>query len=336
MNNIQEFLPYILKHENISRIEDKTLLIGDRRSYPFEKKFYKAENVFEAASAIKNMVTQGGGPLEVALNSLVLIAKQNGKCEKAFKEGVTALINSRPTNTTMARELKCVLPTIINSFECDNFVSKVEEIVNNRLDYYDSCYDKMSDIGSHLINDEDGILTTCFPEHSFFLSLYKARLANKRFCVFAPETRPYLQGARLTSSSLSLMGFDHYLITDNMVGTFMREGKINKYMTAADLALKDLTVVNKIGTFQNAVVAATFNIPYYAFAISFDQTKKDINDIVIEYRDSEEVKNFRGVKTTLDSVNAIYPCFDIIPSKYVSGVITPDKLFLNGEKRWKH
>lgn len=333
MSDIQEFLPYILKHENIARIEDKTLLIGDRRAYPFEKKFYKAENVFDAASAIKNMVTQGGGPLEVALNSLILIAKQSGKCEKSFNEGVAALINSRPTNTTMARELKSILPTIINSFEFDNFVSKVEELVKDRLDYYDNCYDKMSNIGFNLISDEDGILTTCFPEHSFFLSLYKARLANKSFCVFAPETRPYLQGARLTSSSLSLMGFDHYLITDNMVGTFMREGKISKYMTASDLAIKDLTVVNKIGTFQNAVVAAAFNIPYYAFAISFDQTKNDINDIVIEYRDSEEVKSFRGVKTTLDSVKAIYPCFDIIPSKYVSGVITPDSIFLNGDKR---
>ena len=324
MIDIQDFLPTILKHDSIAKLEDNKLLIGDRRAYPFEKKYFVANNVFESATAIKNMVTQGGGPLEVALLSLIMIAKQSGKNEEAFRKGVEVLSLARPTNTTMAREINNLLLLIINNFDNDSFISYVEEIVYSRLAYYDKQYDLMSDYGKDLICDGDGVLTTCFPEHSFFLSIYKAREMGKRFCVFAPETRPYLQGARLTASCLAEMGFNHYLITDNMVATFMREGMITKYFTAVDLAIKDYTVVNKIGTLQNAICANYFNIPYYPFSISFDETKKSIDDIVIEYRDSKEVKMIRGIKTTGDNVNAIYPCFDIIPNSLVTGIITPN------------
>lgn len=329
MSDIQSLLPTILHHDTIAKLEYDKLLIGDRRVYPFEKKYFVANNVFEAASAIKNMVTQGGGPLEVALLSLIMIARQNGKDEKAFREGVKALSLARPTNTTMARELNNLLSDILKAFDDDDFIFKVVKIVNCKLSYYDYLYDKMSDYGKTLIDNNDGILTTCFPEHSFFLSIYKAREEGKSFCVYAPETRPYLQGARLTAASLAEMGFEHYLITDNMVGTFMGLGKINKYMTAVDLALKDYTVVNKIGTLQNAICANYYNIPYYPFSISFDETKDNIRDVEIEYRDSKEVKLFKGVKTTSDEVRAIYPCFDIIPSKLVTGIVTPD-----GVRRW--
>ena len=324
MIDIQDSLPILLKHDFIAKLENNKLLIGDRRVYPFEKKYFIANNVYEASEAIKNMVTQGGGPLEVALLSLILIAKQSGKDELAFKEGVKALSSARPTNTTMAREINSLCALIIKAFDNSSFVSSVEEIVYSRLDFFDKQYDLMSDHGSKLIENGDGVLTTCFPEHSFFLSIFKAREKDKDFCVFAPETRPYLQGARLTASSLAEMGFKHYLITDNMVATFMREKKITKYFTAVDLALKDFTVVNKIGTLQNAICAKYYNVPYYPFAISFDETKKSINDIVIEYRNSEEVKSIRGIKTTSDNVNAIYPCFDIIPANLVTGIVNPN------------
>ena len=257
-----------------------------------------------------------------------LIGKKNGdtfiRSGNAFDLAVKALSGARPTNTTMKRELEALLPKILMGFDQEDFVSYVDELVQSRLVHYDECYLAMARNGVRLVDDGDGILTTCFPEHSFFLTLALASEKGFSFRVFAPETRPFLQGARLTASGLAEMGYEHTLITDNMVSSFMSQGRIDKYMTASDLALRDRTVVNKIGTLGNAIAAKYYGIPYYPFAIGFDEGKKGISDIEIEYRDPGEVKMIRGVRTAPEGVSAEYPCFDIIPSSLVSGIVMPE------------
>ncbi len=324
MRDIQSLLPFILRHENVASCEDGVLMIMDRRCYPFENKRVACHDAAETAEAIRNMVTQGGGPLEAALQAMILTAELKGKDEGAFSLAVKALSGARPTNTTMKRELEALLPLILNEFASADFVSSVRTLVEERLHHYDECYLKMAMNGVTLLKDGDGILTTCFPEHSFFLTLALAREKGITFSVFAPETRPFLQGARLTASSLAEMGYDHTLITDNMVSSFMSSGKIDIYMTASDLALRDKTVVNKIGTLGNAINARYYGIPYYPFSISFDEGKNGREDIKIEYRDPEEVRMIRGVRTCPDNVNASYPCFDIIPPELVSGIVMPE------------
>ncbi|MGN0907351.1 MAG: translation initiation factor 2 [Bullifex sp.] len=323
MRDISPLLPFILRHENVAVTDGDALYITDRRSYPFERKRVKCHDAFEAADAVRNMVTQGGGPLEAALQAMILTAVKSGKDEEAFVSAVRALSDARPTNTTMKRELEGILPLIISSFDSDGFALAVENLVNSRLHFYDECYLRMAENGVSLLSDGDGILTTCFPEHSFFLTLALARENGLSFSVFAPETRPYLQGARLTASSLAEMGYEHTLITDGMPSTFMSCGKITKYMTASDLALRDKTVVNKTGTLGNAIAAKFYGIPYYPFAISFDDAKKSASDVIIEYRNPEEVKVIRGVRTCSDDVNASYPCFDIIQPSLVTGIVMP-------------
>lgn len=304
--------PPFLKHSWISRIEGDVLYVTDRRKLPSVHEEVICRNAEEAASAIKAMVTQGGGPLEVALNALLLASRKGEDLEKA----VLVLSSSRPTNTTMKRTLAAIM-------ERYRAGEEMEELIRSAFVYYDELYDAVSDIGASLIEDGDGILTRCFPEHTFLLSVRKAVLSGKDVHVYVPETRPYLQGARLTEPSLRAMGIRCSLITDAMNAHFMAEGRIAKVMTASDLALSDRTVVNKVGTLSDAVAARYYGIPYYAFSLSIDKgrTRKDI---VMEERSGEEVKSIGGSMIAEKETDALYPAFDIIPPELVSGIITKD------------
>lgn len=306
------FYPPFLKHSWISRIEGDVLYVTDRRKLPSVHEEVICRNAEEAASAIKAMVTQGGGPLEVALNALLLAIRKGEDLEKA----VLVLSSSRPTNTTMKRTLAAIM-------ERYRAGEEMEELIRSAFVYYDELYDAVSDIGASLIEDGDGILTRCFPEHTFLLSVRKAVLSGKDVHVYVPETRPYLQGARLTEPSLRAMGIRCSLITDAMNAHFMAEGRIAKVMTASDLALSDRTVVNKVGTLSDAVAARYYGIPYYAFSLSIDKgrTRKDI---VMEERSGEEVKSIGGSMIAEKETDALYPAFDIIPPELVSGIITKD------------
>ena len=304
--------PPFLKHSWISRIEGDVLYVTDRRKLPSVHEEVICRNAEEAASAIKAMVTQGGGPLEVALNAMLLASRKGEDLEKA----VLVLSSSRPTNTTMKRTLAAIM-------ERYRAGEEMEELIHSAFNYYDELYDAVSDIGASLIEDGDGIITRCFPEHTFLLSVRKAVLSGKAVHVYVPETRPYLQGARLTEPSLRAMGISCSLITDAMNAHFMAEGRIAKVMTASDLALSDRTVVNKVGTLSDAVAARYYGIPYYAFSLSIDKgrTRKDI---VMEERSGEEVKSIGGSMIAEKETDALYPAFDIIPPELVSGIITKD------------
>ena len=318
-------LPSILRHENVARIEDDVLLIGDRRKLPFRREFYKAYDASDAACAIRMMVTQGGGPLETALQAMVLTARKFGKNMDELRKAGDMLASARKTNTTMKRELA----SLLDEFETIGsraFADAAQELVNSRLEEYDEKYLAMAECGCHLIKDGDGILTTCFPEHSFFLSLSLAREAGKRFTVYAQETRPYLQGAHLTAPSLAELAFDHYLITDNMAAFLISSGTVNIYMTASDLATRRNWVINKLGPLSSAISCHAYGVPYYAFSIGFDDAYATLSGKEVEFRDPQEVKECQGIPVTGADVRALYPCFDVIPPEYVSAIVTPDEI----------
>jgi len=154
------------------------------------------------------------------------------------------------------------------------------------------------------------------------LTLAFAKQSGKAIQVYTPETRPYLQGARLTAPSIHEIGVPVKIITDNMPTHVISQGKIQKYFTAADLVTLDGHVVNKIGTFQNALAAHHHGVPYFVFVQAADKLKPDRGSIEIEERDPEEIKMVRGVPTTISEIDAYYPAFDITPPIFVSGVIT--------------
>ena len=301
---VDALLPPFLKHDAIAYIENDILYIRDRRRLPLESVYVECRSTEEAARAIKAMVTQGGGPLEVALLSFLLASKRGENLDRT----VDVLSSARPTNSTMRRTLSFILEEVKEG-------KSAERAVQGAFDYYDALYDEISDIGERLIEDGDGILTRCFPEHTFMLSVRKAADNGKHIRVYVPETRPYMQGARLTEPSLRAMGIECFLITDAMPAHFMAEGRITKFMTASDLALSDRTIVNKTGTLSDAIAACRYGIPYYAFSLSIDKEARR-ESIVLEERDGWGEEGF-GAKM-------LYPLFDVIPSELVTGIITKE------------
>ncbi|HHJ07352.1 MAG TPA: hypothetical protein ENK24_07615, partial [Anaerolineae bacterium] len=211
----------------------------------------------------------------------------------------------------------------------DQAIAAGDSIEETLLSWIEKSRDKMYEdyairgrLGADMIEDGDGILTMCFAETAFLLCLAMAKQDGKDIRVFTPETRPYLQGARLTAPSVHELGIPVQVIGDNMPAYILSQGKVQKYFTAADLVTLDGHVVNKIGTFQNAIAAHYHGVPYFVFAWGPDREKPDRASIVIEERDPAEMRSCRGTPTTAAEIDAYYPAFDITPPHLVAGVIT--------------
>ena len=325
---LDQLLPFVLKRNNIARYEDGVVYIGDRRKYPFEKVFVRCDTVEDVARAIEDMVTQGGGPWVAASFAMVMAARKvDGKpLDEAMdylRKAQIRLTNTRPTNTAMARRLVQLVEV---AEEAGKNGASMEQAL---LDYIKQIRDKVYEdyelrarLGASLVDDGDGILTMCFAETAFILAMAFAKQDGKNIHVFTPETRPYLQGARLTAPSLHELGIPVTIITDNMPAYVMSQGKIQKYFTAADLITLDGHVCNKIGTFQNAITAHHHGIPYFVFMWGVDYESPDRASIKIEERDPAEIRSCRGTPTTIDEIDAYYPAFDITPPYLVAGIIT--------------
>ena len=154
--------------------------------------------------------------------------------------------------------------------------------------------------------------------------LFAARDAGKRFTVYVDETRPLLQGARLTAWELSQARIDHILICDGAAGTVMRSGKVGMVVVGADRIAANGDVANKIGTYGVAVLAREHRIPFYvaAPASTFDLEIPDGSAIPIEERAEEEVLGFRSLRTAPYGTRAFNPAFDVTPARLVTGIIT--------------
>ena len=335
ISDIQHLLPFILQPDNIARFEIvdgiPQVAIGNRSKYPHEKSFVTCSSVEEVAIAIEQMVTQGAGPWQAAACGLALagyeIDQANDKSDALAKmqKAQQRLVATRPTNTAMARRLELAMKQVEYALkERDSLNQTVLDWLDElRTEIY-SDYAKRGRLGADLIEDGDGILTMCFAEASFILALAFAKEDGKQIDVYVPETRPFLQGAKLTAPSIHELGIRVTLMGDNMASGLMAEGKIQKYFTAADLITLDGHVVNKIGTFQHAIAANYHDIPYYAFAWGFDPTRPNRESIEIEMRNPAEMKQALGQPTTHPDIPAIYPAFDITPPELVAGVITKD------------
>ena len=325
---IDAMLPFLLKRDNVARYEEGVVYIGDRRKYPFEKSFVRCETVECVARAIESMVTQGGGPWVAAALALVMAAREvDGKPAEIVRQRLQnarqRLVHTRPTNTALARRLADAMRVV------ERALDQGESVEMALLTWLDDLRDKIyrdyarrGRYGADLIQDGDGILTMCFAETAFILSLAMAKEDGKSIRVFTPETRPYLQGARLTAPSIHELGIPVQVIGDSMPAYIMSQGKIQKYFTAADLVTLDGHVVNKIGTFQLAIAAHHHGIPYFVFSWGPDRESPDRASIIIEERNPAEMKTCRGAPTTIDELDAYYPAFDITPPHLVAGVIT--------------
>jgi methylthioribose-1-phosphate isomerase len=180
-------------------------------------------------------------------------------------------------------------------------------------------------MGEHaavLIPDGATVLTHCWAESYITETLAAVLRSGKQVAAICTETRPYLQGARLTSESLAEMGVPTQLITDGMAAHLMSRGQITHFVTAADRVTMDGHVVNKVGTLQIAIAAHAFDVPYVALVQAPDHQAPGADSVELEDRDGDEVLHCLGRRTASHRVTGIYPAFDITPPRYVRTVVT--------------
>mgnify|MGYP001176793316 CR=1 FL=1 len=189
----------------------------------------------------------------------------------------------------------------------------------------------IGDAGRHLITDGAGVLTHCnagglaTAEYGTALAvIYRAHELGRRFRVYADETRPLLQGSRLTAWELSRAGVDVTVICDNTAGLLMAQGKINLVITGADRIAANGDSANKIGTYSLAVLAKAHRIPFYIAAprSTFDLSIDDGPAIPIEIRDENEIRRGFGRLTAPEDVKCYNPAFDVTPAGLIHGIIT--------------
>ncbi len=328
MERADKDLAFMLQYENVAWYENNTVRILDRRIYPTRVEFVVCKDHHEVTTAIRDMVTQSAGPFTAAAMGMALAASEcrTRSLEQQREYLITAartIAHARPT--TVDRMTLIVEGCLAAANRAlDKGINVSDAIVEHTIQTNNSRYEKMGVIAEYLVDafpHGGRILTQCFGETIVGQMLKVARRRNNELKLYCAETRPYFQGARLTASVARDMGFDVTVITDNMPAFAIKHEKIDVYTSAADVICQDGHIVNKIGTFQIAIVAKYMGIPYFVTGAP-DRGHPTVDSVHIEMRDPEFVLQAMGVRTAMQGVKGYYPSFDITPPHLVSGVVT--------------
>lgn len=333
MEKMDQNMPFLLKYENVAWYDNGVVRILDRRVFP-ERRYVECSTYQEVRQAVADMVTQSTGPYAAVAMGMVLAARQSEglgvvEREEYLRRAADELAHARPTTSNRYALItnKCAEAGIA-ALEAGH--DPVEEIFECAVGTMNERYSRMQLVGDELLKliPEGGtILTQCYGETIIGTVIRAALREGKSFRVICAETRPYMQGARLTSACFAEMGFDTTVVTDNMIAYAMQHEGIDLFTSAADCITCDGHVANKVGTLQIAILAKYFGLPYYVTGAP-DADKRSASDIVIEMRDPEQVLNYRGIRTTIDGVKAVYPAFDITPPHLISGVVTDKGVYV--------
>ena len=314
------------------RVEDGAVWILDRRTFPARVDWVRADSAIEVAAAITSMVTQSSGPTFAACAGMELAALQAATlplpdAATALRGAAVVLANARPTNNHPREAVEFVQAALPGASSTAELVERAIDAARGYAARYRS---RSRALGEHtvaLLDDGARILTHCWMD-TYLIELVRAAAeAGKRFEWVATETRPYLQGARLTAHTLREMDQRVTLITDGMAAAALAPGsslgRIDALVTAADRVSMDGSVANKVGTLGLAVAATAFDVPYYALIQAPDAALPTGADIVIENRDPAEVFQTLGARTASALVTeAWYPAFDVTPPRFVTALVT--------------
>lgn len=307
-------------------IEDDCVRILDRRKFPFERVWVRCDTHHDVAQAIKDMVTQSSGPFFAAAGGMVLAAREaRGHTQplEYLRTAGATLIATRPTNDQIARVVPAMLADAETALAAGEDLA--EALWSAALRHGEGYLDRSRELGAYgaqLLRDGDVILTHCWAESYLTETVAAALRQGKNLRAYVTETRPYLQGARLTAESLAEMGVDTTLITDNMGAHVLSTGRVSALVTAADRVTMDGHVINKVGTLQLAVAAHAFTVPYYALVQHPDAEAPTAADVPMEERDGADVLHALGTRTASRLVRGYYPSFDVTPPRFVSAVAT--------------
>src|SRR2546422_991488 len=320
---------------------DQGVRMIDQRKLPAVEAYPLFTTYAEVAEAIRSMVIRGAPAIGVAAAMGVALGLRDSKAKnveelrKDFEQITSTLASTRPTAINLfwaIERMKRLFDELVGDGADRRSIAgrlieealtiQAEDIENNK---------QMGRFGQALLPDSGTILTHCnagalaTAGYGTALGVIRAAIENgKQLHVLAGETRPFLQGARLTAWELWKDDIDVRVISDNMAGSFMRQGLIDAVIVGADRIAANGDVANKIGTYSLAVLAKQHEIPFYVAAplSTLDLRIPDGSSIPIEQRDPAEVTHIGGVRVVPDGVPVFNPAFDVTPNSFVTAIIT--------------
>lgn len=323
------------------RWQNGTVLTIDQTKLPLEETDLEIKTVKQMAEAIKNLRIRGAPLLGaaaaygIALAGYLSDARNMDEFLSDLEDSATIIKRQRPTAVNLFWATDRML-TLARSFSGD-----IEDLRNKIIEEAKKIADEdanqnyaIGKNGAEIVKDGDSILTHCNAgelatvEYGTALGVIRAAWAQgKKIRVIADETRPLLQGARLTTYELMREGIPVTLITDNMAAYVMSKGLIDLVIVGADRIVQD-AVFNKIGTYGIAILAKEHKIPFYVAApkSTFDLTRK-ADKVLVEERKPEEVTHIGTCQVAPLGISVFNPSFDATPLKYVSGIITEDGIY---------
>ena len=279
--------------------------ILDETRLPQRLVYLKAKNYLEACRAIKQMKTRAVGQVLLVMYTFLLSKRQNKNLAIVAK----AINATRPTLSFK------FLTDMVLGWEQSK--APLEQSILGFLEMLKAKRIEQAREVSKLLKDKDVILTHCNVSGLMPLIAEFAREDGKRVSFYVTETRPYLQGSRLTAWELMRAKVDVTIITDNMVAYLLSLGKVTKVIVGADHLTLNGDIANKIGTYQIAVVAKYFKIPFYVICPPASRLKSG-KEIKIEIRPPDELKIYQGLHLAPKEVKAYYPAFDVTPAKLIT------------------
>jgi methylthioribose-1-phosphate isomerase len=317
----------------------RSVVMIDQRKLPGQETYVHCRTYIQVAQAIEKMVIRGAPAIGIAaayglvLGALALSAETGRSIDRDFEKVYKRLERTRPT----ARNLFWALERMRAAYDRSRAhglrairTALIEEARAIELEDVETNWA----IGLHgqtLLRDGMTVLTHCnagalaTAEYGTALGIIRAAIAKgKRIRVFADETRPLLQGARLTIWELDKDGIPVVLITDSMAGWFMRRGEVNAVVVGADRIARNGDTANKIGTYSLAVLAKENGIPFYVAAptSTIDRSLAEGGGIPIEERNPDEVREVGGRLVTVPYAEVRNPAFDVTPAAYITAIVT--------------
>lgn len=307
-------------------MEDGVVKLIDQRVLPAELRIFEARTLEDVALAIREMVVRGapaiGATAAYGLAQAVLQGRD-------LEEAAALLRATRPTGHDLFHAVAHMLAA----------AGEGEDLVRAAEAYAEESVRRCREIGRHglaLLRDEARVLTHCnagalatVDYGTALAPIRAAKEAGRRVFVWVDETRPLLQGSKLTAWELAQEGIDHAVIADNAAGLFMSRGEVDVVITGADRIAASGDTANKIGTYEKAVLAKEHGIPFYvaAPASTFDWAVSSGKDIPIEERSEEEVAAVGRERLMPPGSKARNPAFDVTPARYIAGFITEYGVF---------
>lgn len=319
---------------------DRGVRMLDQRRLPSEEITHTYTDYREVAKAIREMVIRGAPAIGVAAAMGVALG--------VLHSTATSVETLRPELAVICDALAATRPTAVDLFwALERMNARFAELGSRHASLAEikqalvaearqihlekkATDEAIGRFGAEFMPREGQVMTQCnagaLATAGIGTALGVIRVAveqGRKLHVLVPETRPYLQGARLTAWELHRGGIPLTLITDNMVGHFLKTGKVGAIVTGADRIAANGDTANKIGTYQIAVLAKENNVPFYIAApvSTFDLSIPDGEDIPIEERSAAEVTHLQGVRIAPD-VHAAHPAFDVTPARYIAAIFT--------------